>query len=76
MSLRREASGVKRLYDVHGESILGLVSQNTSVGECIALVSLTLVSAGFSVLPGFAPAGDLLSPKEKDLGCRAETRQH
>jgi len=49
-----------QFYDVYRESILGFASQNALGGEHIALVTPTLVSPGFSVLPGFAPAGELL----------------
>jgi hypothetical protein len=49
------------LDDVYREFILGFASQNALAGERIALVSPTLVSTGFSVLPGFAPAGELVA---------------
>jgi len=48
------------LNDVYRESILRFASQNALAGERIALVSPTLVSTEFSVLPGFAPAGEAL----------------
>jgi len=43
------------LDDVYRESILGIASQNALAGEGLAVLSPSLVSTGFSVLPGFAP---------------------
>ncbi len=54
-----------QLYDVYRESILGFASQKALGGERIALVTLTLVSTCFSVLPGFAPAGEALLFRQK-----------
>ena len=53
------------LNDVYRESILRFASQNALAGERIALVSPTLVSTEFSVLPGFAPAGEALLFRQK-----------
>jgi hypothetical protein len=50
-----------QLYDVYRESILGFTSKKALGGEHIALVSPTLVSTGFSVLPSFAPAAELVA---------------
>ena len=50
-----------QLYDVYRESILGFTSKKALEGEHITLVPPTLVSTGFSVLPGFAPAGELVA---------------
>ena len=50
-----------QLYDVYRESILGFVSKKALGGKRIALVNPTLVSTWFSVLPGFAPAGELVA---------------
>ena len=50
-----------QLYDVYRESILGFVSKKALGGKRIALVNPTLVSTWFSVLPGFAPAAELVA---------------
>ena len=47
-------------YDVYRELILGFASQKVLADERIALVSPIIVSTCFSVLPGFAPAGELV----------------
>jgi hypothetical protein len=49
------------LDDVYRESILGFASQKVLADERIALVSPIIVSTRFSVLPGFAPAGELVA---------------
>ena len=49
-----------QLYDVYRESILGFASKKALGGKRIAIVNPTLVSTWFSVLPGFAPAGEAL----------------
>jgi hypothetical protein len=54
-----------QLYDVYRESILGFASKKALAGEHIALVYPTLVSMGFSVLPGFAPAGEAILFRQK-----------
>jgi len=54
-----------QLYDVYRESILGFASKKALGGKRIALVNPTLVSTWFSVLPGFAPAGEALLFRQK-----------
>jgi hypothetical protein len=54
-----------QLYDVYRESILGFTSKKALGGKRIALVNPTLVSTWFSVLPGFAPAGESLLFRQK-----------
>ena len=56
---------VLQLYDFYREPILGFASQKVLADERIALVSPTLVSTCFSVLPGFAPAGEALLFRQK-----------
>ena len=53
-------------YDVYRELILGFASQEVLADERIALVSPIIVSACFSALPGFAPAGEALLFRQKD----------
>jgi hypothetical protein len=53
------------LDDVYRESILGFASQKVLADERIALVSPIIVSTRFSVLPGFAPAGEALLFRQK-----------
>jgi hypothetical protein len=53
------------LYDVYRESILRFAREKALGGKRIALVNPTLVSMGFSVLPGFAPAGEALLFRQK-----------
>jgi len=48
------------LDDVYRESILGFASKKALPGERIALVNPPFVLTWFSVLPGFAPAGEAL----------------
>jgi hypothetical protein len=55
-----------QLDDVYRESILGFASKKALGGKRIALVNPTLVSTWFSVLPGFAPAGEDLLFRQKD----------
>ncbi|MBA3613430.1 MAG: hypothetical protein H0W49_11090 [Nitrospirales bacterium] len=47
-----------QLYDVCWESILGIAIQNALGGEGTTMMHSTQGSKGFSVLPGFAPAGE------------------
>jgi hypothetical protein len=54
-----------QLYDVYRESILGFASKKALGGKRIAFVNPTLVSTWFSVLPGFAPAGEALLFRKK-----------
>jgi len=54
-----------QLYDVYRESILGFANKNGLRGDRIVLVYPTLVSTCFSVLPGFAPAGEALLFRQK-----------
>jgi len=49
-----------QLYDVCWESLLGIASQNALGGERMTMVHPTQGSKGFSVLPGFAPADEVL----------------
>jgi len=51
---------------VYREFILGLARQEALAGERIAGVSLNIVSTCFSVLPGFAPAGEALLFRQND----------
>ena len=44
-----------QVYDAYQESIIGFASKKALGGERFTLVSPTLESRGFSVLPGFAP---------------------
>ena len=55
-----------QVYDAYQESIIGLASKKALGGERFTLVSPTPESRGFSVLPGFASAGELLFFREKD----------
>jgi hypothetical protein len=48
-------------YGVYREPILGFASQKVLADERIALVSPIIVSTCFSVLPGFAPARELVA---------------
>jgi len=57
---------VLQLYDFYREPILGFASQKVLADERIPLVSPTLVSTCFSVLPGFAPASEALLFRQKD----------
>ena len=57
---------VLQLDDVFQEPILDFASQKVLPGEGFALVSPIIVSTRFSVLPGFAPAGEALLFRQKD----------
>jgi len=48
-----------QLYDVYGKSTLSFARHQALASTRIALVSPTLASQWFSVLPGFAPAGEV-----------------
>ncbi len=54
-----------QLYDVYGKSTLRFASQQALASTRVALVSPTLASQWFSVLPGFAPAGEALLFRQK-----------
>ena len=54
-----------QLYEVYRESILGFANKKALGGKRIALVNPALVSTWFSVLPGFAPAGEALLFRQK-----------
>ena len=54
------------LDDWYRESILGFTGQNPLAGARVSHMSRILVSTGFSVLPGFAPAGEALLFWQKD----------
>ncbi len=56
---------VLQLNDVYREPILGFASQKLLAGERIELVSPMIVSTCFSVLPGFGPAAEPLSFRQK-----------
>ena len=57
---------VLQLYDVYRGSILGFARAKVLAVEQIALVPPIIVSTEFSVLPGFAPAGEALLFWQKD----------
>ena len=57
---------VLQLDDVFREPTLNFSSQKVLPGEGFALVSPIIVSTRFSVLPGFAPAGEALLFRQKD----------
>ncbi|MEC4680352.1 MAG: hypothetical protein VST67_06590 [Nitrospirota bacterium] len=48
-----------QLYDVYGKSTLSFTSHQALASTRVALVSPTLASQWFLVLPGFAPAGEV-----------------
>ena len=64
-SYRIYGSGLTALRCLSGIHF-GFASKKALAGEHIALVFPTLVSRGFSVLPGFAPGGELLFFREKE----------
>jgi hypothetical protein len=57
---------VLQLYDVYRGSILGFARAKVLAVEQIALAPPIIVSTEFSVLPGFAPAGEALLFWQKD----------
>jgi hypothetical protein len=57
---------VLQLDNVFREPILDVASQKVLPGEGFALMSPIIVSTRFSVLPGFAPAGEALLFRQKD----------
>jgi hypothetical protein len=55
------------LVDVYRESILGFALKRALAGERIVLVSPNSRVNLFSVFPAFAPAGEVLLFRQKDL---------
>jgi hypothetical protein len=54
------------LFDMYREVILDFSNQQALKGERNACVATSIGSKGFSVLPGFAPAGEALLFRQKD----------